>query len=87
MHDAELFGYHVKRAIHMFTCAAAKGADVLVLGAFGCGAFQNNPEVVARAYRTAISEFPKVFKKIEFAVYCSPRDMRNYQVFEKILGR
>ncbi len=86
MHDAELFGYHVKRAIHMFTCAAAKEADILVLGAFGCGAFRNNPEVVARAYKTAISEFPRVFKKIEFAVYCSPRDMRNYQVFEKILG-
>lgn len=27
MNNAELFGYHVKRAIHMLTCAAAKGAD------------------------------------------------------------
>ncbi len=86
MNDAELLGYHVKRAIHMFTCAAAKKADVLVLGAFGCGAFQNNPETVARAYKIAIAEFPKVFKKIEFAVYCSPRDVRNYQVFDEVLG-
>ena len=86
MNDAELFGYHVKRAIHMLTCAAAKGADTLVLGAFGCGAFQNNPEVVARAYKTALQEFPKVFRKIEFAVYCSPRDSRNYDVFKRILG-
>lgn len=64
MQDAELFGYHVKRAIHMLTCAAAKNADVLVLGAFGCGAFRNNPEIVARAYKTALQVFPKVFRQI-----------------------
>ena len=57
MNNAELFGYHVKRAIHMLTCAAAKGADILVLGAFGCGAFQNDPEIVARANKTALQEF------------------------------
>ncbi len=86
MNDAELFGYHVKRAIHMLTCAAAKGADILVLGAFGCGAFQNNPEVVARAYKVALQEFPKVFDKIEFAVYCPPGGSRNYEVFKRVLG-
>ena len=87
MNDAELFGYHVKRAIHMLTCAAAKGADILVLGAFGCGAFQNNPEVVARAYKTALQEFPKVFQRIEFAVYCPPGGSANYETFKRVLGR
>ena len=86
MKDAELFGYHVKRAIHMLTCAAAKGADILVLGAFGCGAFQNDPEVVARAYKTALQEFPKVFGKIEFAVFCPPENSTNYDVFKRVLG-
>ena len=86
MNDAELFGYHVKRAIHMLTCAAAKGADILVLGAFGCGAFQNNPEVVARAYRIALQEFPRVFQHIEFAVYCPPGGSVNYDVFSRVLG-
>lgn len=85
MNNAELFGYHVKRAIHMLTCAASKGADILVLGAFGCGAFRNDPEVVARAYKTALEEFPKVFKKIEFAVYCPPGGSRNFDVFKSIL--
>ena len=85
MNHAELFGYHVKRAIHMLTCAAAKGADILVLGAFGCGAFRNDPEVVARAYKTALLEFPKVFDKIEFAVYCPPGDGRNYDIFSSMI--
>ena len=86
MNNAELFGYHVRRAIHMLTCAAAKGADILVLGAFGCGAFQNDPEVVARAYKTAITEFPKVFDRIEFAVYCPLGNNTNYDVFSRVLG-
>ena len=86
MNDAELFGYHVKRAIHMLTCAASKGADILVLGAFGCGAFQNDPEVVARACRTALQEFPRVFTRIEFAVYCPPGGSLNYEVFNRVLG-
>ena len=86
MNNAELFGYQVKRIIHMLTCAAAKKADILVLGAFGCGAFENDPEVVANAFKTAIGVFPKVFEQIEFAVYCSPRDSQNFDVFKKILG-
>lgn len=86
MNDAELFGYHVKRAIHMLTVAASKGADTLVLGAFGCGAFQNNPEVVAKAYKTALEVFPKVFERVVFAVYCTPRDEKNYEAFSRVLG-
>lgn len=86
MNQAELYGYHVRRAIHMLTCAAAKGADILVLGAFGCGAFRNDPWVVARAYKTALQEFPRVFKKIEFAVYCPPGGSMNYEAFSKTFG-
>lgn len=81
MHHAELFGYHIRRAVHLLTVAAAKGADTLVLGAFGCGAFENDPAVVARAYKTALQEFQGVFRKIEFAVYTSPDHEENYNAF------
>lgn len=84
MNNAELFGYHVKRAIHMLTCAAAKGADILVLGAFGCGAFLNDPAVVAKAYKIALDVFPHVFREIEFAVYCPPGKNENYNAFRKV---
>lgn len=87
MNDAELFGYHVKRAIHLLTCAAAKGADTLVLGAFGCGAFENNPKVVAKAYKIALEEFPSVFKRIEFAIYCpNEKAGPNYEAFNEVFG-
>ena len=37
--------------------AAAHGAEIPILGAFGCGAFQNDPAVVADAWRTALEAF------------------------------
>ncbi len=57
-----------------------------MLGAFGCGAFENDPEVVARAYKTVLQEFPRVFEQIEFAVYCTPKSSVNYDVFKRVLG-
>ena len=85
MNTAELFGYHVRRAVHILTVAASKGADTLVLGAFGCGAFRNDPETVAKAYKTALEQFPKVFKKVEFAVYCPEGTTTpNYEAFHKV---
>lgn len=88
----ELLQIHKKRARRLLSIAKANGAEVLILGAFGCGAFQNAPEVVARAYKETLPEFEHDFKKIEFAVYCSPRDLKaspsgnNYAVFRRILG-
>ena len=43
---------------------------IVILGAFGCGAFQNPPDVVAEAYCKLLAEFDGVFETIEFAVYC-----------------
>jgi uncharacterized protein (TIGR02452 family) len=85
MTDEELYACHLCRARHLLTAAAAKGADTLVLGAFGCGAFQNNPEVVANAYRTVLKEFTGIFRKIEFAVFCQPWAIKNYELFARIL--
>ena len=54
-------------------------------GAFGCGAFQNDPQVVARAYNDVLAEFSHHFRTIEFAVYCRPHDDSNYHAFKEII--
>lgn len=84
--DEELLQLHKNRARHMLSVAACYGDQMLVLGAFGCGAFRNNPRVVAQAYREVLPEFSYRFRLIEFAVYCTPRDTRNYDAFHQILG-
>jgi len=81
----ELYSIHFKRAMHMLTCAASEGSDILVLGAFGCGAFMNDPVTVAGAWFNAIKVFPKVFDKIEFAVY-KGADPDNYEIFKEVFG-
>ena len=68
------------------TIAASSQNDVVILGAYGCGAFKNPPEVVAEAMKEVIQEFRHYFEVIEFAVYCSPRDDKNYLVFNKVFG-
>ena len=83
--DRELLEIHKKRARHMFAVAIANKVDILVLGAFGCGAFQNKPEIVARAYKEIIEEFQGRFHRIEFAVFCTMKDTRNYDVFQRVL--
>ena len=86
--DADgLYEVHVRRAKRMLAVAASKGAEILVLGAFGCGAFKNDPNIVAKAFKTALSEFPEVFRKVEFAIYCSRgTESENYRAFKDILG-
>ena len=84
--DRELLEIHKKRLTRILDVAALNNAEVVILGAFGCGAFQNKPEVVARAAKEVITEYLHVFKTIDFAVYCSPRDDTNFRVFKRVLG-
>lgn len=83
--DEELYEIHCQRAKRILTVAALHQIDVLILGAFGCGAFQNNPAVVARAYHDVLPLFEGQFERIEFAVFCASRDTTNYVSFKREL--
>ena len=81
----ELQKLHEQRAERILNVSALMENDYLVLGAFGCGAFRNPPEVVALAYKNVIERhFKHAFKTIEFAVFCTTDDT-NYNVFKKVL--
>jgi len=84
--DKDLLALHEKRLRRILEVAVSEGVESIILGAFGCGAFQNSPEVVARAAKNVISEYRYAFRNIEFAVYCPPQDDSNYKVFNRVLG-
>ena len=83
--DSELRELHIKRGRKILDVALDNGVECLVLGAFGCGAFRNNPWVVSRAYAQLMKEYKGAFDEVEFAVFCKERDMTNYEAFKKAL--
>jgi uncharacterized protein (TIGR02452 family) len=60
----------LKRRIHrVLATARAFGYETIVLGAWGCGAFENDPERTANDFRQAIeTEFRGAFSNIVFAI-------------------
>lgn len=84
--QTELFEIHKRRARKILTSAINNDVKNIVLGAFGCGAFRNNPEIVARAYKEILidEEFAKYFDEIIFAVYSDEKNLTNYNVFYRI---
>ena len=83
--DDVLLELHEKRLRRILDVAISNDAEAIILGAFGCGAFRNDPKVVALAARNVIKDYLYAFKNIEFAVYCSPRDDHNFKIFERIV--
>ena len=76
----------VDRFNRLFASASRAGCTVVVTGAFGCGAFHNDPYMVADALKESIARYSHKFKTIELAVFCSDYEDRNYQAFAETFG-
>lgn len=80
--DIEVFRGRIKAIIG---AAYNAGATILVLGAFGCGAFGNDPQLVATAFKEVLDEY-KLFDVVYFPFKCSETDpSNNYKVFKEVL--
>lgn len=71
----------LRRARRVLTAAAAHGHRALVLGAWGCGVFQNDPGEVAGAFATALSDVPH-FDHVAFAILDGLPNTPVYAAFE-----
>lgn len=75
----------INRILLILSCADIEGIDTLVLGAWGCGAFKNDPEIVAAAFHSALTspKFKNRFSKVIFAVWCPISNHPNWIAFTK----
>lgn len=73
------------RIRRIFEVAASTENEVLILGAFGCGAFKNPPESVAKVFYAVMQDYLCHFDAIEYAVYHTEREMANYEAFKRAM--
>jgi uncharacterized protein (TIGR02452 family) len=70
--------------------AAATGHGSLVLGAWGCGVFRNDPEMIASLFANSLSKggsWRNRFERIIFAIFGTGSAISNRAPFERHFGR
>jgi uncharacterized protein (TIGR02452 family) len=66
----------------MIDAAISNDCQILILGAWGCGVFKNDPATVADLFSVALKSKHYFFKKIVFAVINDTNSVgNNYQIF------
>lgn len=77
-----------RRAAYVLALAAEKGHETLLLGAWGCGVFQNPPQEVAQVFRELLSTtLHGVFRDVVFGVYDPGRRQKTLGAFQRVLGK
>lgn len=87
--DIELLRRKVKSRIrNIFEVALDNNAEVVILGAFGCGTFGNSPVMIAEAFKAVIDEqkYEKCFKKIVFALHSYVQES-YYKIWQNVFEK
>jgi uncharacterized protein (TIGR02452 family) len=67
--------------------AILEGCDAIVLGAYGCGVFGNNPHSVAGYFNTLLNGktgYRKYYRKVLFSVFDRTPGQNNFRAFQSI---
>jgi uncharacterized protein (TIGR02452 family) len=76
-----------RRSEYVLALAASKGYRTLVLGAWGCGVFRNDPNVVAQAFAEHLrGTWGKRFSHVLFSVYDRETGEPTMKAFERAMS-
>lgn len=78
-----------RRAEFVLRAFALAQVETLVLGAWGCGVFRNDPHTVAASFATLLGPsgtYSKHFKKIVFAIYDPTGGGKNLTAFREVFS-
>lgn len=62
------YSVYVNRIDQIVGSAILNGVDTIVLGAWGCGAFHQDPRLVAKAFAYVLNAYANQFKRVVFAI-------------------
>ena len=76
-----------RRICAIIKCAVVNGYKFLVLGAWGCGDFGNDPKLISDLFYDAFQTIgTSDFEIVEFAVLCKSERSRNFTAFSERFG-
>ena len=76
---------YAERAERVLALAHKRGHDAIVLGAWGCGVFQNDPPMVARVFgRLLHGRFRGCFRVVAFPILGRDANPRVYATFDAL---
>lgn len=79
----EIFGAMDIRTDKMLALALNQGNETLILGAWGCGVFKNDPKEIAELFKKYLhGKYKNKFKRVVFAILSKKEEM--IQPFEEI---
>ncbi|WP_372365639.1 TIGR02452 family protein [Candidatus Uabimicrobium sp. HlEnr_7] len=71
----------------VLTIAAFHQNEAIVLGAWGCGVFRNDSNMIAELFHQELSSFSGIFAKVIFAVIDRSRNGQNIKPFYKLFPK
>lgn len=71
-----------QRVDFVISIAGENGCDTVILGAWGCGVFGQDPKLIARAFRERLNA-----SSIKRAVFAIPGNNPNYTGFKEVFSR
>lgn len=84
---AEIHEALARRAERVLRVLAHQRQRTLVLGAWGCGVFRNDPTEVAQVFAGLLrSTYARSFARVVFAVYDRSRDQATLRAFERVFA-
>ncbi|MFN2363836.1 MAG: TIGR02452 family protein, partial [Halarsenatibacteraceae bacterium] len=87
---AKVDEYMRRRIEYILAVAVAKETDALVLGAFGCGVFQNDPVKIANIFADFLLPagiYSQAFSAVDFAILSKNRESENLKAFRKAFSK
>jgi uncharacterized protein (TIGR02452 family) len=80
----------LRRSGYVLALAAAHGCRELVLGAWGCGVFRNNPAMVADVFARHVGQggrWSRRFRRIVFSVLDNSAAAESFGAFVRVFGK
>ena len=81
----QLLEIYRSRIRNILEAAIAQGVDCLILGAFGCGAFGNDPGLMSRAFADLLirERYSEAFRRAVFAIKRTGSYCPNIRAFQQ----